>query len=93
MDIQANNVKPRLQKQKSDRLDAQRLARKLSVADRDPLLEAWRPPAPNSGTVAASPATLLDRRVADPPPSTVAKMRLPPHRPFREGCPIPSCPL
>lgn len=35
-----------LRKQKSDRLDARRLARKLSVADRDPLPEAWFPPAP-----------------------------------------------
>src|SRR2546426_185924 len=34
-----------LRKQKYDRLDAQRLARKLSVADRDPLPEAWFPPA------------------------------------------------
>jgi transposase len=33
-----------LRKQKYDRLDAQRLARKLSVADRDPLPEAWFPP-------------------------------------------------
>src|SRR5438128_8422110 len=33
-----------LRKQKTDRLDAQRLARKLSVADRDPLPEAWFPP-------------------------------------------------
>jgi hypothetical protein len=31
-------------KQKTDRLDARRLARKLSVADRDPLPEAWFPP-------------------------------------------------
>lgn len=35
-----------LKKQKSDRLDAKRLARKLSVAERDPLPEAWFPPAP-----------------------------------------------
>src|SRR2546426_7969828 len=34
-----------LRKQKYDRLDAQRLARKLSVAYRDPLPEAWFPPA------------------------------------------------
>ncbi len=34
-----------LKKQKSDRLDAKRLARKLSVAERDPLPEAWFPPA------------------------------------------------
>ncbi len=34
-----------LRKQKYDRLDAKRLARKLSVADRDPLPEAWFPPA------------------------------------------------
>jgi len=34
-----------LRKQKYDRLDAQRLARKLSVADREPLPEAWFPPA------------------------------------------------
>jgi transposase len=33
-----------LRKQKYDRLDAKRLARKLSVADRDPLPEAWFPP-------------------------------------------------
>jgi len=33
-----------LRKQKTDRLDARRLARKLSVADRDPLPEAWFPP-------------------------------------------------
>jgi transposase len=33
-------------KQKYDRLDARRLARKLSVAHRDPLPEAWFPPAP-----------------------------------------------
>lgn len=33
-----------LRKQKSDRLDARRLARKLSVADREPLPEAWFPP-------------------------------------------------
>jgi hypothetical protein len=33
-----------LRKQKHDRLDAKRLARKLSVADRDPLPEAWFPP-------------------------------------------------
>jgi transposase len=32
-----------LRKQKTDRLDARRLARKLSVADRDPLPEAWFP--------------------------------------------------
>jgi transposase len=35
-----------LRKQKYDRLDARRLARKLSVAHRDPLPEAWFPPAP-----------------------------------------------
>jgi len=35
-----------LRKQKYDRLDAKRLARKLSVADRDPLPEAWFPPPP-----------------------------------------------
>lgn len=35
-----------LKKQKYDRLDARRLARKLSVAERDPLPEAWFPPAP-----------------------------------------------
>jgi transposase len=34
-----------LRKQKYDRLDARRLARKLSVAHRDPLPEAWFPPA------------------------------------------------
>jgi transposase len=33
-----------LRKQKTDRLDARRLARKLSVAERDPLPEAWFPP-------------------------------------------------
>jgi len=33
-----------LRKQKTDRLDARRLARKLSVSDRDPLPEAWFPP-------------------------------------------------
>jgi transposase len=33
-----------LRKQKYDRLDAQRLARKLSVAEQDPLPEAWFPP-------------------------------------------------
>jgi transposase len=33
-----------LRKQKTDRLDARRLARKLSVAARDPLPEAWFPP-------------------------------------------------
>jgi len=33
-----------LRKQKYDRLDARRLARKLSVAHRDPLPEAWFPP-------------------------------------------------
>jgi transposase len=33
-----------LRKQKTDRLDARRLARKLSVHDRDPLPEAWFPP-------------------------------------------------
>jgi len=33
-----------LRKQKTDRLDARRLARKLSVEDRDPLPEAWFPP-------------------------------------------------
>jgi transposase len=33
-----------LRKQKTDRLDARRLARKLSVRDRDPLPEAWFPP-------------------------------------------------
>jgi len=33
-------------KQKYDRLDARRLARKLSVAHRDPLPEAWFPPPP-----------------------------------------------
>jgi len=31
-------------KQKTDRLDARRLARKLSVRERDPLPEAWFPP-------------------------------------------------
>lgn len=35
-----------LKKQKYDRLDARRLARKLSVAERDPLPEAWFPPPP-----------------------------------------------
>lgn len=35
-----------LKKQKYDRLDAKRLARKLSVAERDPLPEAWFPPPP-----------------------------------------------
>jgi len=35
-----------LKKQKNDRLDAKRLARKLSVAERDPLPEAWFPPPP-----------------------------------------------
>lgn len=35
-----------LRKQKTDRLDARRLARKLSVAERDPLPEAWFPPLP-----------------------------------------------
>ena len=35
-----------LRKQKYDRLDGRRLARKLSVAHRDPLPEAWFPPAP-----------------------------------------------
>ena len=35
-----------LKKQKYDRLDTKRLARKLSVAERDPLPEAWFPPAP-----------------------------------------------
>lgn len=35
-----------LKKQKYDRLDARRLARKLSVAKQDPLPEAWFPPAP-----------------------------------------------
>lgn len=35
-----------LRKQKYDRLDARRLARKLSVAHRDPLPEAWFPPPP-----------------------------------------------
>src|SRR5437016_11584146 len=35
-----------LKKQKNDRLDAKRLARKLSVAERDPLPEAWFPPRP-----------------------------------------------
>lgn len=35
-----------LRKQKYDRLDSRRLARKLSVAHRDPLPEAWFPPAP-----------------------------------------------
>lgn len=35
-----------LRKQKHDRLDARRLARKLSVAHRDRLPEAWFPPAP-----------------------------------------------
>ncbi len=34
-----------LRKQKYDRLDAERLARKLSVAKQDPLPEAWFPPA------------------------------------------------
>jgi transposase len=34
-----------LRKQKTDRLDARRLARNLSVADREPLPEAWFPPA------------------------------------------------
>lgn len=34
-----------LRKQKYDRLDAKRLARKLSVADREALPEAWFPPA------------------------------------------------
>lgn len=34
-----------LRKQKTDRLDARRLARKLSVQDRDPLPEAWFAPA------------------------------------------------
>jgi transposase len=33
-----------LRKQKYDRLDAKRLARKLSVAERDPLPAAWFPP-------------------------------------------------
>jgi transposase len=33
-----------LRKQKYDRLDAQRLARKLAVRERDPLPEAWFPP-------------------------------------------------
>jgi len=33
-----------LRKQKTDRLEARRLARKLSVAERDPLPEAWFPP-------------------------------------------------
>jgi transposase len=33
-----------LRKQKTDRLEARRLARKLSVQDRDPLPEAWFPP-------------------------------------------------
>ncbi len=33
-----------LRKQKYDRLDAQRLARKLSVREQDPLPEAWFPP-------------------------------------------------
>jgi len=33
-----------LRRQKYDRLDAKRLARKLSVAERDPLPEAWFPP-------------------------------------------------
>jgi transposase len=33
-----------LRKQKYDRLDAERLARKLSVAKQDPLPEAWFPP-------------------------------------------------
>lgn len=33
-----------LRKQKTDRLDARRLARKLSVRERDPLPEAWFPP-------------------------------------------------
>lgn len=33
-----------MRKQKTDRLDARRLARELSVADRDPLPEAWFPP-------------------------------------------------
>src|SRR5437879_12021982 len=35
-----------LRKQKTDRLDAQRLARKLSVMEQDPLPEAWFPPRP-----------------------------------------------
>lgn len=35
-----------LRKQKYDRLDAKRLARKLSVAKQDPLPEAWFPPPP-----------------------------------------------
>ena len=34
-----------LRKQKYDRLDARRLARKLAVRERDPLPEAWFPPA------------------------------------------------
>ena len=34
-----------LRKRKTDRLDARRLARKLSVAEREPLPEAWFPPA------------------------------------------------
>jgi transposase len=33
-----------LRKQKNDRLDAKRLARKLAVRERDPLPEAWFPP-------------------------------------------------
>jgi transposase len=35
-----------LRKQKSDRLDARRLARKLAANQADPLPEAWFPPAP-----------------------------------------------
>jgi transposase len=35
-----------LRKQKSDRLDTQRLVKKLAVHDVDPLPEAWFPPAP-----------------------------------------------
>src|SRR6266566_798651 len=35
-----------LRKQKTERLDAQRLARKLSVMEQDPLPEAWFPPRP-----------------------------------------------
>ena len=35
-----------LRKQKSDRLDARRLARKLAANTADPLPEAWFPPAP-----------------------------------------------
>ena len=35
-----------LRKQKTDRLDAKRLARKLSVMEQDPLPEAWFPPRP-----------------------------------------------